>query len=295
VGSPYRTRIGMVISNLKSNLIDKEAYRVRFIWRACLSALPLSGTPLDRLPSHYPTLPGITASPRTLRATPPVVLDRGRQPCETVSRATRRLARHELATNDLKQTKNHLENWCAPLDDTVNKKGNSGFLHLPKGDSSVNQAINNIFSPGHDYAYNTPLADLDVSDPTLWPNQAMWAVFKRLRDEDPLHYCKDGWNSIARGPEDEAVGPYWSVTRYEDIMAIDTDHHRFSSEPFITLQNPAEGLPIAHVHRDGPTKARYSTTNRGPGRRLTQPVENVRADPRANADCAQSNPAQQRI
>ena len=217
---------------------------MRIIWRACLSALSLNGTPLDRLPSHYPTLPGITASPRTLRATPLVVLDRGRRPCETASRATRRLTCDELAINDLMLTQNHLENRCAPLDDTMNKKSNGGFLHSPKGDSSVNQAINNIFSPGHDHAYNTPLADLDVSDPTLWPNQAMWAVFKRLRDEDPLHYCKDGWNSIARSPEDETVGPYWSVTRYEDIMAIDTDHHRFSSEPFITLQNPADDFPL---------------------------------------------------
>lgn len=217
---------------------------MHIIWLACLSALPLNGTPLDRLPSHYPTLPGITASPRTLWATPLVVLDRGRQPCETASRATRRLTCHELAINDLMLTQNHLENRCAPLDDTMNKKSNGGFLHSPKGDSSVNQAINNIFSSGHDHAYNTPLADLDVSDPTLWPNQAMWAVFKRLRDEDPLHYCKDGWNSIARSPEDETVGPYWSVTRYEDIMAIDTDHHRFSSEPFITLQNPADDFPL---------------------------------------------------
>lgn len=106
---------------------------MHIIWLACLSALPLNGTPLDRLPSHYPTLPGITASPRTLRATPPVVLDRGRQPCETVSRATRRLARHELATNDLMLTQNHLENRCAPLDDTVNKKVTAAFCIRPKG------------------------------------------------------------------------------------------------------------------------------------------------------------------
>jgi hypothetical protein len=76
---------------------------VRILWRACLSALSLNGTPLDRLPSHYPTLPGITASPRTLWATALVVLDRGRQPCETVSRTTRRLTCHELAINDLMQ------------------------------------------------------------------------------------------------------------------------------------------------------------------------------------------------
>ena len=95
---------------------------MRIIWRACLSALSLNGTPLDRLPSHYPTLPGITASPRTLRATPLVVLDRGRRPCETARRATRRLTCHELAINDLMLTQNHLENRCAPLDDTMNKK-----------------------------------------------------------------------------------------------------------------------------------------------------------------------------
>ena len=141
-------------------------------------------------------------------------------------------------------TQNHLENRGTPLDDTGHKKRNGVNQHTHYGDSSMNQAITDIFSPGHDHAYNTPLADLDVSDPALWPNQAMWAVFKRLRDEDPLHYCKDGWNSIARGPEDEAVGPYWSVTRYEDIIAIDTDHQRFSSEPFITLQNPAEDFPL---------------------------------------------------
>ena len=108
----------------------------------------------------------------------------------------------------------------------------------------MNQAMKNVFSSGHDYAYNTPLEEIDVSNPRLWPSQEMWAVFKRLRDEDPLHYCKSGWDSAARSPDDEPVGPYWSVTRYEDIMAIDTDHHRFSSEPAIVLPNPGADFPL---------------------------------------------------
>ena len=108
----------------------------------------------------------------------------------------------------------------------------------------MNQAMNDIFKSGHDYAYNTPLEDLDVSHPRLWPSEEMWAVFKRLRDEEPLHYCKAGWDSAARAPDDEPVGPYWSVTRFEDIMAIDTDHQRFSSEPAIVLPNPGKDFPL---------------------------------------------------
>ena len=65
-------------------------------------------------------------------------------------------------------------------------------------------------------------------------------LFERLRNEDPLHWCKEAWMSDERPDDMEPVGAYWSVTRYEDIMAIDTDHHRFSSEPAIVLPNPAE-------------------------------------------------------
>ena len=78
----------------------------------------------------------------------------------------------------------------------------------------MNQAMNDVFKSGHDYAYNTPLEDIDVSHPRLWPSEEMWAVFKRLRDEEPLHYCRAGWDSAARTPDDEPVGPYWSVTRF---------------------------------------------------------------------------------
>jgi cytochrome P450 len=57
-----------------------------------------------------------------------------------------------------------------------------------------------------------------------------------MRDEDPLHYCPDSFN-----------GPYWSVTRYEDIMAVDTDHKRFSSSwehGGITLGDPIEDFEL---------------------------------------------------
>jgi cytochrome P450 len=39
---------------------------------------------------------------------------------------------------------------------------------------------------------------------------------------------------------DEEIGPYWSITKYNDIMDVDTNHKVFSSEPAITLFDPRE-------------------------------------------------------
>ena len=62
------------------------------------------------------------------------------------------------------------------------------------------------------------LSKLDITDPERWRRDAYFDLFARMRREDPLHFCSDSM-----------FGKYWSVTRYEDIMAIDTDHKRFSS------------------------------------------------------------------
>ncbi len=62
------------------------------------------------------------------------------------------------------------------------------------------------------------LKTLDLIDPELWRRDKIWDRFERLRNEEPLHWCPDSF-----------VEPYWSVTRYEDIMKIDIDHKRFSS------------------------------------------------------------------
>ena len=63
-----------------------------------------------------------------------------------------------------------------------------------------------------------PLEEIDVSDPALYMNDTWQAPFARLRREDPVHYC-------AESP----FGPYWSVTRYDDIMAVELDHSTYSS------------------------------------------------------------------
>ncbi|HEX5377359.1 MAG TPA: cytochrome P450 [Phenylobacterium sp.] len=75
-------------------------------------------------------------------------------------------------------------------------------------------------------AYAEPLETLDPARPELFAHDAMWPVFERLRREDPVHFT-----------EDSAHGPYWSITRYNDIMAVDTNHEVFSSADGIVLQS----------------------------------------------------------
>ena len=73
--------------------------------------------------------------------------------------------------------------------------------------------------PGHAEAYATPIDQIDVSNPMLYKNDTFWPYFERLRREDPVHYCKAS-----------DVGPFWSITKYKDIMSVDTNHTAFSSE-----------------------------------------------------------------
>lgn len=82
-----------------------------------------------------------------------------------------------------------------------------------------------------EHAYSIPLEEIDVANPELWITDTHWPYFERLRKEDPVHYCPTGH---------EEVGPYWSVTKFNDIMEVDTSHNVFSSDAFkggITLRN----------------------------------------------------------
>jgi len=71
-------------------------------------------------------------------------------------------------------------------------------------------------------AYAMPLADIDMTDPELFRTDTHWPYFERLRAEAPVHYCANG-----------RFGPFWSITRYADIMAVDTNHAVFSSEAIL--------------------------------------------------------------
>lgn len=75
------------------------------------------------------------------------------------------------------------------------------------------------------------LAEIDLSNPFLFRQQRWQSYFKRLRDEDPVHYQ-------ANSP----FGAFWSIMRYEDIVFVDKNHQLFSSEPIILLGRQPDGL-----------------------------------------------------
>ena len=87
-----------------------------------------------------------------------------------------------------------------------------------------------------------PLDQIDVSQPGLYERDLFSPFFKRLRKESPVHYC-------ARS----AFGPYWSITRFEDIMAVERDHETFSSADGIILPDrPEEFATVNFIGMDPP-------------------------------------------
>ncbi|MCB1412106.1 MAG: cytochrome P450 [Xanthobacteraceae bacterium] len=68
-------------------------------------------------------------------------------------------------------------------------------------------------------AYAMPIEDFHPGAPRLFRDDTLWPYFERLRNECPVHYC-------TKAP----IEPYWSVTRYNDIMHVDTSHGLFSSD-----------------------------------------------------------------
>ncbi|UYO45942.1 cytochrome P450 [Rhodopseudomonas palustris] len=68
-------------------------------------------------------------------------------------------------------------------------------------------------------AYATPLKDFHPGAPRHFRDDTLWPWFERLRKEEPVHYCTNA-----------PIEPYWSVTKYNDIMHVDTNHQIFSSD-----------------------------------------------------------------
>ena len=67
-------------------------------------------------------------------------------------------------------------------------------------------------------ALTLPLHEIDVSDPELYRSDQWRPYFARLRREAPVNYC-------ANSP----YGPYWAVSGYHAIEAVETNTQVFSS------------------------------------------------------------------
>jgi cytochrome P450 len=60
---------------------------------------------------------------------------------------------------------------------------------------------------------------MNPAHPALFEAGTVLPWFARLREEAPVHRC-----------EDSQFGPYWSITRYDDIQYVDTNYQLFSSD-----------------------------------------------------------------
>ena len=100
------------------------------------------------------------------------------------------------------------------------------------------------FDPASD-AYTTPLDQIDVSDPKLFQEDIYYPYFARLRREDPVHYRKDGM-----------YGSFWSVTKFKDIMSVETRPDIYSSAAKLggitILDRPMEFRRPSFISMDPP-------------------------------------------
>lgn len=91
---------------------------------------------------------------------------------------------------------------------------------------------------------------VDLGDPSLHIDDSVLPYFAQLRREDPVHFY-----------ESRVYGPYWSVTRYQDIMQVAQNHQIFSSQGSIVLDdtfhhggNEGEGVELASFISMDPPK-----------------------------------------
>ncbi|MDA1074460.1 MAG: cytochrome P450 [Proteobacteria bacterium] len=82
------------------------------------------------------------------------------------------------------------------------------------------------------------LGQINVADPKRFADETILPLMADLRAHAPVHYC-----------ESSAYGPYWSVTRYRDIMRVDKDHEAFSSDAHLGGIIIDDGI-VKDVERD---------------------------------------------
>lgn len=103
-----------------------------------------------------------------------------------------------------------------------------------------------------------PLNELDVSQASLFQNDTWRPYFARLRREAPVHFLEDSLN-----------GPFWSVTNWPLIKAVDTNHEIFSSADGIAIASPPEGV---ERQQQGGSFIAMDPPEHGPQRNTVQPA-----------------------
>jgi cytochrome P450 len=103
------------------------------------------------------------------------------------------------------------------------------------------------------HAYAMPLKEFHPGAPRLFASDTLWPYFERLRNEEPVHYCTNC-----------PIEPYWSVTKYKDIMHVETNQAIFSSDLAlggITIHDTPPGFELpSFIAMDEPLHAAQRKT-----------------------------------
>jgi len=98
--------------------------------------------------------------------------------------------------------------------------------------------------------WTMPLAQLDPSKGELFEKGMHWDYFARLRRDDPVHFTSAS-----------DFGPYWSITKFNDIVQVETSHNIFSSFPEIVIgDGPADFRPPMFIAMDPPVHDEHRKT-----------------------------------
>ena len=89
--------------------------------------------------------------------------------------------------------------------------------------------------------WSLPLEQIDPSRAELFATNIHLDYFRRLRLEDPVHFCADS-----------QFGPYWSITKFDDIMTVDSNHGVFSSDRDIVIGDQDDFAPPMFIAMDPP-------------------------------------------
>lgn len=103
------------------------------------------------------------------------------------------------------------------------------------------------------------LEQINVSDPGLYERDEWQGLFRRLREEAPLHYCADS-----------LYGPFWSVSSHKLIQKVELDHSTFSNRADLG------GIQIANIAKDldRPAFVSMDPPEHTPRRRAVAPIAN---------------------
>lgn len=88
-----------------------------------------------------------------------------------------------------------------------------------------------------------PLESVDPSFAELFEHQTHLEVFRRLREQAPVHFT----------PESQ-FGPFWSITKFDHIREVEANVSVFSSEPTVAIGDLPEDLETPMFIASDPPK-----------------------------------------